>query len=275
MRRLIMAQKRQIAFDPEMYLSTVGPGRTILRVKAKQIFSSQGDKADCLFFLRTGSAKLTVVSKTGKEATVTLLAAGDFFGEECIAGPSERRTTSAMAISSCVVLQIASAELTRVLLEQTTFTERFVKFIVRRGKRTQADLIDQLFNNSERRLARILLLMAEYGNAKGPLKQIPSVTQEVLAEMIGTTRSRVSFFMNRFRDLGYITYNGRIHVHETLLSMVLHDRLPEQDESRPKILPSRARMTKQPKARPGAGRVDRRGKGHQHSLSPRERVPGT
>ncbi len=242
-----MAKRRQSIFDPATYLSTTGPGRSIQRVKAKQVFSSQGDHADSLFYLRTGRAKLTVVSKAGKEATVTLLAPGDFFGEECMAGPSEIRTTSAVAISVCVVLKIDSAELTRVMRAESAFTEKFVKFVVLRGTRTQADLIDQLFNNSERRLARTLLLMAEYGNATGPLKQIPAVTQEALAEMIGTTRSRVSFFMNRFRSLGYITYNGRIQVHKTLLSMVLHDKLPEQNASRPKLLdppPSRTRTAR-------------------------------
>jgi len=242
-----MAKKRPDTFDPEMYLSTTGPGRSVIRLKARQVFSSQGDPANCLFYLRTGRAKLTVVSKTGKEATVTLLAPGDFFGEECMAGPSERRTTSAVAISICVVLAISTAELTRVLREHNTFTDKFVKFIVLRGARTQADLIDQLFNNSERRLARTLLLMAQFGNPAGPLKQIPPVTQEALAAMIGTTRSRVSFFMNRFRSLGYITYNGRIQVHKALLSMVLHDKLPEQNASRPTLLdppPSRARTAR-------------------------------
>ena len=246
----IMAKARQSTFNPETYLSTTGPGRTIVRLKAKEVFSSQGDHADCLFYLRTGRAKLTVVSKAGKEATVTLLAPGDFFGEECMAGSSERRTTSAVAISICVVLKIACEELTRVLREQNTFTEKFVKFIVLRGTRTQADLIDQLFNNCERRLARTLLLMAEYGSTAGPLKQIPRVTQEALAEMIGTTRSRVSFFMNRFRSLGYITYKGRIQVYKALLSMVLHDKLPEQNASRPTLLdppPSRARTARRAK----------------------------
>lgn len=245
-----MAKTRQSTFDIDMYLSTTGPGRTAIRVLAKQTFSSQGDPADGIFYLRTGRAKLTIVSEAGKEATVTLLASGDFFGEECMAGPSEHRTTSAVAISTCAVLKIASAELTRVMREQNTFTDKFIKFIVRRAARTQADLIDQLFNNSERRLARTLLLMAEYGNADGPLKQIPRITQEALAEMIGTTRSRVSFFMNRFRSLGYIAYKGRIQVHKTLLSMVLHDKLPEQNASRPKLLdrpPRRARTIRRAK----------------------------
>jgi CRP/FNR family cyclic AMP-dependent transcriptional regulator len=245
-----MHNKRPTRFDPHTYLSTTGPGRTIIRLKPKQVFSSQGEPADSLFYLRTGRAKLTVVSKGGKEATVTLLAPGDFFGEECVAGPNEHRTTSAVAVSVCVVLKITSEELARVMREQNAFTDKFVKFILLRGTRTQADLIDQLFNNSERRLARTLLLMAEFGNPDGPLKQIPKVTQETLAEMIGTTRSRVSFFMNRFRRLGYVTYNGRIHVHKSLLSMVLHDKLPEQNASRPTLLtppPSRARTAKRAK----------------------------
>lgn len=253
----IMVKKRQSTFDSEAYLSSTGPGRKVIRLKAKQVFASQGDEADAVFYLRTGRAKLTVVSKGGKEATVTLLAPGDFFGEECMAGQGLRRTTSAVAISISVVLKIETAEFSRVLREQITFTERFVKFIVLRGTRTQADLIDQLFNNSERRLARTLLLMAEFGNPTGPLKQIPLVTQETLAEMIGTTRSRVSFFMNRFRRLGYITYNGRIQVHKALLSIVLHDKLPEQNASRPTLLdppPSRTRTARRAKFLSGSER---------------------
>ena len=245
-----MPNRRPSTFNPDIYLATTGPGRTMIRLQAKQVLSSQGDQADSLFYLRTGRAKLTVVSKGGKEATVTLLAPGDFFGEECMSGPNERRTTSAMAISICVVLKITSEELSRIMREQNTFTDKLVKFIVLRGTRTQADLIDQLFNNSERRLARTLLLMAEFGNPAGPLKQIPAVSQQTLAEMIGTTRSRVSFYMNRFRSLGYIAYNGRIKVHKTLLSMVLHDQLPEQNASQPKLLdppPSRTRTARRAK----------------------------
>jgi CRP/FNR family transcriptional regulator, cyclic AMP receptor protein len=222
----------------------------MIRVKAKQIFSAQGDHADGVFYLRMGRAKLTVVSKDGKEATVTLLAPGDFFGEECMAGPNELRTTSATAVTVCVVLKIASQELTRVLHEENAFSDLFVQFLSLRSTRTQADLVDQLFNNSERRLARTLLIMADYGNASGPESLIPQVTQETLANMIGTTRSRVSFFMNRFRRLGYISYNGRIRVHKSLLMMVLQDRLPEQNSSRPTLLdppPSQARNTKRAK----------------------------
>jgi CRP-like cAMP-binding protein len=238
------AQKHKRPFNTDTYLATAGPGRKIIRLNATQIFSSQGDPADCLFYLQTGRAKLTIVSKNGKEATVTLLAPGDFFGEECMAGPNELRTTSATAITLCLVLRIASAELTRVVHEENAFSDLFVQFLALRSTRTQADLIDQLFNNSERRLARTLLLMADYGNASGPETLIPPVTQETLADMIGTTRSRVSFFMNRFRKLGYISYKNRIRVHKSLLMMVLEDRLPEQNASRPKLLdprPDRAR----------------------------------
>jgi CRP/FNR family cyclic AMP-dependent transcriptional regulator len=239
-----MAKIRERPFSTDTYLATSGPGRKIIRLNAKQIFSSQGDPADCLFYVQTGRAKLTIVSKTGKEATVTLLAPGDFFGEECMAGPNELRTTSATAITICLVLRIASEELTRVLHEEKAFSDLFVQFLALRSTRTQADLVDQLFNNSERRLARTLLLMADYGNASGPETLIPPVTQETLADMIGTTRSRVSFFMNRFRKLGYISYKSRIRIHKSLLMMVLEDRLPEQNASRPKLLDSRPRRAR-------------------------------
>jgi len=235
-----MAEKRERPFSTNTYLATAGPGRRMIRLDADQIFSSQGDRADCLFYLRTGRAKLTIVSKAGKEATVTLLAPGDFFGEECMAGPNEFRTTSATAVTVCVVLKIATEELTRVLHEEHAFSDLFVQFLALRSTRTQADLVDQLFNNSERRLARTLLLMADYGNESGPETLIPPVTQETLADMIGTTRSRVSFFMNRFRRLGYISYKNRIRIHKSLLMMVLEDRLPEQNASHPKLLDPRA-----------------------------------
>ena len=245
-----MHRKRARLFNADTYLATAGRGRTIIRAKPNQIFSSQGDSADCLFYLRVGRAKLTIVSKDGKEATVTLLAPGDFFGEECMAGPNELRTTSATAITVCVVLKVASEELTRVLHAENAFSDLFVKFLALRSTRTQADLVDQLFNNSERRLARTLLIMAEYGSASGPEALIPPVTQETLANMIGTTRSRVSFFMNRFRRLGYISYKNRIRVHKSLLVMVLQDRLPEQNASRPTLLdppPSRTLTAKRAK----------------------------
>ncbi len=237
-------------FDIAAFLAAEGPGRSISNHTAKQIFFSQGNPADAVFYLQTGRAKLTVISSNGKEATVTLLAAGDFFGEESIAGAGTRRTVTASAITDCTVLRIATAEILRVLQKEHDFSTFFLKFIVIRGMRTQADLLDQLFNSSERRLARTLLLMAEYGEPGKPEALIPPVTQGTLAEMIGTTRSRVSFFMNRFRKLGYIDYNGGIRVHKSLLNAVLHDRLPEENSSKPKLLdppPSRARSAKRAK----------------------------
>jgi len=185
-----------------------------------------------------------------REATVTLLGAGDFFGEESMSAEDSLHTSTASATTACEAVKIALSEMRRVLHKEPTFSEFFMKFIVMRGIRTQADLVDQLFNSSERRLARTLLLMADYGTPGEPVALIPIVTQETLAEMIGTTRSRVSFFMNRFRKLGYIEYNGRIHVHRSLLNVVLHDELPEENASRPKLLdpaPTFARAAKRAK----------------------------
>jgi len=245
-----MGKVNREPFDPAAFLAAEGPRRHIGNYTPNQIFFSQGGPADSVFYLQTGRAKLSVTSKSGKEATVTLLAAGDFFGEEAIAGAGTHRTVTASAITACTVLKIATAEILRVLQAEHEFSTFFVKFIVIRGMRTQADLIDQLFNSSERRLARTLLMMAEYGEPGKPEAKIPPVTQTTLAEMIGTTRSRVSFFMNRFRKLGYIDYNGGIRVHKSLLNAVLHDKLPEENTSRPKILdpaPSKARTAKRAK----------------------------
>jgi CRP-like cAMP-binding protein len=237
-------------FDPVLYLATEGTGRQIIRLKSKQTFFSQGAPADAVFYLQAGRAKLTVVSKKGKEATVTLLAAGDFAGEESISTGSANRTATACALIACAVLRIERKEMLRVLHEEHVFSGFFLHFILMRSLRTQEDLIDQLFNSSERRLARTLLLMAEFGKPGEHETLIPQITQETLAEMIGTTRSRVSFFMNRFRKLGYIEYNGRIQVNRSLLNMVLHDQLPEENASRPKLLdppPSPARTRKRAK----------------------------
>jgi CRP-like cAMP-binding protein len=168
-----------------------------------------------------------VVSQTGKEATITLLSAGDFIGEESLVAFGGMRMTTATAVSPCAALRIGRSEMVRVMHEEQAFADKFLKFLLARSMRTQADLVDQLFNSSEKRLARILLLMAEFGKPGEQEVYIPPITQETLAEMIGTTRSRVSFFMNRFRKLGFIDYNGRIQVHKSLLNVVLHDQLPE------------------------------------------------
>ncbi len=227
---------REKHFNIERYLSTDGDGRTIIRNKARQTFFSQGGDADSLFYLQHGRAKLTVVSKRGKEATVTLLVPGDFFGEEAISGEGTERSSTASAVTSCIVLKITRAQMIHVLHVENAFSDFFMQYVLRRAIRTQADLVDQLFNSSERRLARALLLMADLGKPGEPEMMLPHVTQETLAEMIGTTRSRVSFFMNRFRKLGYVEYKGHIRVHKTLLNIVLRDQLPEENASRPKLL---------------------------------------
>jgi CRP/FNR family cyclic AMP-dependent transcriptional regulator len=234
-------------FEPTDFLASEGPGRSIHRHSVTQTIFRQGDPADALFYLQTGRAKLTVISKRGKEATVTLLASGDFFGEESMAPMGTLRTATASAVSVCLVLRIERESMLRALHEEHVFSDFFMQFILTRGIRTQADLVDQLFNSSERRLARTLLLMADFGKDSEPEPLIPQVTQETLAEMIGTTRSRVSFFMNRFRKLGYIEYDGRIRVHTSLLNMVLQDSLPEENASRPRLPdppPSKARTDK-------------------------------
>ena len=214
-------------FDLATFLANAGLGRKIVHLKPHGKFFSEGEAADFVLYLQTGRAKLTVVSKTGKEATITFLAAGDFIGEESIAGPVGLRMATATALTQCTAMKIEREEMIRVMSEEHDLSALFLKFLLARTMRIQADLVDQLFNSSEKRLARILLLMAEFGKASDPETIIPKITQETLAEMIGTTRSRVSFFMNRFRRLGFIEYNGRIKVHKSLLNVVLHDQLPE------------------------------------------------
>ena len=238
------------SFDLAAFLTNSGLGRRIVEFKPKEAFFSQGDPGDSVYYIQIGRAKITVVSAAGKEATVTMLTSVDFFGEESMAGAETLRTASATAVSVCMALKIARGEMLRVLHQEHAFSDFFMKFILARGIRTQADLVDQLFNSSERRLARALLLMAEFGQAGEPQPLIPPVTQEALAEMIGTTRSRVSFFMNRFRKLGYVEYNGRIRVNTSLLNMVLRDSLPEENAVRPVLLdppPSAARTARRAK----------------------------
>ena len=222
-------------FDVASFLAQAGVGRQILTFKPGGHIFTQGGPADCVFYLQTGRAKLAVVSASGKEATITLLAAGAFVGEEAMVGPVGVRMASATAVTTCTTLKIQRDEMIRVMHEQHTFSDMFLKFLLARSIRTQADLVDQLFNSSEKRLARVLLLMAEFGKAGEPETLIPKISQETLAEMIGTTRSRVSFFMNRFRKLGFIDYNGRIRVHKSLLNVVLHDHFPGRNAKRPNL----------------------------------------
>jgi CRP/FNR family transcriptional regulator, cyclic AMP receptor protein len=233
--RMLTNDKNRTKFDPEAFLAQAGLGRRITELKPKQAFFTQGDPADSVFYLQKGRAKLAVVSQSGKEATITLLSAGEFVGEECLASVHGLRLSTATALSTCSALMIRRDEMIRVMHDEPAFADLFLKFLLARSMRTQADLVDQLFNSSERRLARILLLMAEFGKPGQPEKYIPPITQETLAEMIGTTRSRVSFFMNRFRKLGFIKYNGRIQVHKSLLNVILLDQLPEKNSEKPPI----------------------------------------
>lgn len=234
-----MVELDKPAFDVAALLTKAGLGRSSIRLEPNQPFFSQGDPAVSIFYLLKGRAKVTVVSASGKEATITLLSDGDFVGEESLASVPGLRLVTATAITVCTALQIGREEMARVLRDEHTFSDMFLKYLVARSMRIQADLVDQLFNSSEKRLARILLLMAQFGQPGEPEALLPKISQETLAEMIGTTRSRVSYFMNRFRKLGFIDYNGRILVHKSLLNVVLHDQLPDVDAetAEPTVLP--------------------------------------
>jgi len=210
-------------FDPATFLATSGLGRTIIRLENKEPAFSQGEPADNVFYIQSGRIRLSVIARTGKEATIALLGSGEFCGEECIALAQPVRVATASAITQCVLLRIERREMIRALHREHSLSDLFVSHLLARNARVQEDLVDQLFNSSEKRLARILLLLAQFGKEKAPEKVIPRISQEVLAEMVGTTRTRVNFFMNRFRKLGFIAYNGEIEVHPSLLSVVLHD----------------------------------------------------
>jgi CRP-like cAMP-binding protein len=238
-----MNRSTQSTFDCAAFLANAGLGRKIVELQPKETFFSQGDLANTLFYLQRGRAKLTVVAQNGKEATITLLSAGDFVGEESLASIPGLRLATASAVNSCAALKITREKMTRVMHDEPAFADFFLKYMLTRSMRTQADLVDQLFNSSEKRLARILLLMAEFGKPGERDTFIPPISQETLAEMIGTTRSRVSFFMNRFRKLGFINYNGRIQVNKSLLNVVLLDQLPEHNSEKP-LLPKLATILK-------------------------------
>jgi CRP-like cAMP-binding protein len=218
-------------FDLATFLDKEGVGRRFIQLQPTQIFFSQGDSADAIFYLRAGRAKLTVVSPGGKEATIALLASREFIGEESLASVGALYLATATAIETCSALRIEREEMIRVMHAESDFSEMFWKFLLTRSMRTQADLVDQLFNSSEKRLARILLILSEFGEPGKTEHMVPHITQEALAEMVGTTRSRVSSFMNRFRELGLIDYNGGIRVHKSLLNIILHDNLPERNSS--------------------------------------------
>lgn len=217
-----MRATRVPSFDPKVFLASIGRGRRILEFHKKLPIFTQGESANAVFYLQKGRIKLTVVSPRGKEATIGMLAAGDFFGEGCIADQPLRMAT-ASAITDCTVVRIEKRAMMQVLHQQHAFSDLFVAYLVSRNIRFEEDLVDQLFNSSEKRLARILLLLARFGKEGKPEALVPKISQETLAEMVGTTRSRVSFFMNRFRKLGFIKYNGGLSVHSSLLNIILHD----------------------------------------------------
>jgi len=219
-----MVELEKPAFDALAFLASAGLGRRIVRLAPKQTFFSQGDPADSIFYLQKGRAKITIVSQAGKEATITLLSDGDFVGEEALAAVSGRRLTTATAMTACTAVKVTREEMIRVMHEEHDFSDIFLRFLLARSMRIQADLVDQLFNSSEKRLARALLLLARYGKRDKPTRVVPNITQETLAEMVGTTRSRINFFMNKFKKLGFIGYNGELTVNSGLLSVLLaHD----------------------------------------------------
>ena len=219
---LIIAAKKALKFDPKTFLATIGEGRKIVPLAKKQTVFTQGDAADSVFYIQSGKVRLTVVAKNGKEATIAILNAGDFFGEGALAG-QPLRMGSANALTDCELMRIEKKAMMLALQQQHKLSDLFTAFLLARNIRYEADLVDQLFNSSEKRLARILLLLAHFGKEGKPESVVPKISQETLAEMVGTTRSRVSFFMNRFRKLGFIHYNGGLEVHSSLLNVVLHD----------------------------------------------------
>jgi len=229
-----MVELEKPGFDTVAFLAHAGVGRRIVELAPRENFFSQGDPADSVFYLQKGRAKIIVVSHEGKEATIALISAGEFVGETALAAVPGLRLSTATAITACTALKITRDEMIRVMHEEHGLSDLFLKFLLERSMRIQADLVDQLFNSSEKRLARILLLMAEFGKPGDPEQYIPKISQETLAEMIGTTRSRVSFFMNRFRSLGFIEYNGRIKVHKSLLNAILLDQMSGRNSDKPK-----------------------------------------
>jgi CRP/FNR family transcriptional regulator, cyclic AMP receptor protein len=217
------SRRRKLTFDPKLFLSKINGGRTRSQYKKNQIVFAQGDAADEIFYIESGKVKITVVSKQGKEAVIAILGAGEFFGEGCLAGQVLRLAT-VMTITECRIVRLAKQATVSVIHDEPAFSELFIKHLLDRNIRVEEDLVDQLFNSSEKRLARTLLLLANYGKDSEPEPVLAKISQATLAEIIGTTRSRVSFFMNKFRKLGLINYNGSIEVHKSLLNVVLHEK---------------------------------------------------
>jgi len=219
----VMRKRAKASFNPKKFLAKVGEGKTISKYRNDQIVFSQGEVADAVFYIQQGKVKLTVVSEQGKEAVVAILGPGHFFGEGCLNGHPLRIATT-RAMDECVVTRIEKATMIATIHDEPEFSELFMTYLLTRNSRIEEDLIDQLFNSSEKRLARLLLLLANFGKEGRPEPIVGTFSQETLAEMIGTTRSRVSFFMNKFRKLGFIKYNGKIEVHNSLLNVILFDK---------------------------------------------------
>ena len=224
-----MGKAAKTSFDPKVFLANVGPGKTNLKFRTGQNVFAQGDVADKVFYIQKGKVKLIVVSNEGKEAVVAILGVGQFFGEGCLNGQALRIATT-KAMEACDITAITKKAMITALQREPEFSQLFMAYLLTRNSRIEEDLIDQLFNSSERRLARLLLLLANFGKEKTPQPIDTKISQETLAEMIGTTRSRVSYFMNKFRKLGFISYNGKIEVHTSLLHAVLHDKPQLKDE---------------------------------------------
>ncbi|MGA7851695.1 MAG: Crp/Fnr family transcriptional regulator [Candidatus Acidiferrales bacterium] len=222
-RRQRSAQQSSKPFDPKGFLANAGIGKTIRHYSPKQLLFSQGQRADAVFYIREGTVKISVVSKQGKEATISVLGRGDFLGEGCIASDLPMRMTTATAITKCSVLKIEKSEMLRTLHAEHRFSDLFVTYMVGRHHRTQSDLVDQLFNSSEKRLARALLMLTRFGKEGTSERLVPGISQQTLAEMIGTTRSHVNVFLNKFKKLGFIEYDNGLKVHSSLLSVVLHE----------------------------------------------------
>jgi len=220
----VAAAKKRRQFDPHTFLSTIDLGRTIADFPKKQTIFAQGDSSDAVFYIQKGRVRLTVVSKTGKEATIGILNEGEFFGEGCLTG-QPLRMCSATAMTDCTVMRIDKKSMMEVIHRERAFSDMFVAYLLARNIRHEEDLVDQLFNSSEKRLARVLLLLAHFGKEGKPEVAIPKISQETLAEMVGTTRGRVNLFMNRFRKLGFVDYQtgDQLQVHSSLLNIVLHD----------------------------------------------------
>jgi CRP/FNR family cyclic AMP-dependent transcriptional regulator len=218
----VASVKKRRKFDPQAFLSTIDSGRKIIDFPKRQTIFAQGDSCDAVFYIQKGNVKLTVLSKAGQEATIGILNESAFFGEGCLTG-QPLRMCSAIAMTDCTVMRIDKKSMMDVIHRERAFSELFVAYLLTRNIRYEEDLVDQLFNSSEKRLARVLLLLAHFGKEGKPEVAIPKISQETLAEMVGTTRGRVNFFMNRFRKLGFVRYNGELEVHSSLLNVVLHD----------------------------------------------------